>query len=135
MKRSRLESFGSHERQTNEATHVDEAEKLRKLIGNNSNPANPPQSAALGIIRRSVDDAVMATKAPDIPALQAARRAAAERFGMRDSSPASVAAADGEEPDRFFKRYVLNGDVADLRGLKAAAYYWSDRRKAYGWHG
>lgn len=117
--RTRLNEFGLLEGKQTKLLTVDEAEKLRRLIGNNTDPRNAPQTAALGILKRAVDDAVKATDAPDIPALQTARRAAATHFAMKESSPGVTAAAEGAEPDKFFQKYVLNGNVADLRGLKA----------------
>ena len=118
--RARLESFGMMGGKQTKLLTIDEAEKLRRLIQNNIDPGNKTQMRALGILKESVDDAVMATNAPEIPSLQAARKAAAARFAMRDSAPAVTAAADAEtQPDRFFRRFVLNGDVRDLQGLKA----------------
>ena len=117
--RARLESFGLMGGKQTKVLTVDEAEKLRKLIGNNTDPSNKPQMATMQILKRAVDEAMIATEAPGIPALQTARRAAAERFAMRDSGAGVTAAAEGGEPDNFFRKYVLNGDVADLRGLKA----------------
>lgn len=117
--RARLESFGMLGGKQTKLLTIDEAEKLRKLIGNNIDPANKPQAGAMSILKRSIDDAVMETDAPDIPSLQAARKTASERFGMRDSAKAVTVAAEGVEPDRYFQKFVLNGDVRDLRGIKA----------------
>jgi hypothetical protein len=118
--RARMESFGlMGGKQTKELT-INEAEKLGKLIGNNIDPRNAPSAAALGKLKRAVDGAVLDTDAPDIPSLQAAKAAARERFSVRDSSPAIEAAAEGAQPDKFFSKYVVNGNVEELRGLKAA---------------
>lgn len=115
---SRLQQFGMLDGKQTKLLTIDEAEKLRRLIGNND-PGNGPASKASQMLKNAVDTAVMGTDAPDLPALQAARRAAFERFSMRDSAPAVTAAADAENaPDRFFRRFVLNGDVRDLQGLK-----------------
>jgi hypothetical protein len=117
--RARLESFGMLGGKQTKLLTIDEAEKLRKLIGNNIDPANKPSTGALSALKRSVDESVLDTEAPDIPSLQAARSAARDRFGMRDSANAVAAAAEGVEPDKFFRKYVLNGEVRDLRSLKA----------------
>ncbi len=117
--RARMESFGLLGGKQTKVLTIDEAEKLRKLIGNNIDPANRPQAGAMTMLKRSLDEAVMDTEAPDIPSLKAARQAAFERFSVKDSAPAVKAAAEGVEPDKFFRKFVLNGDVRDLRGLRA----------------
>lgn len=116
--RSRLESFGLLGGKQTKLLTIDEAEKLRRLIGNND-PRNGPASGALGVIRSALDKSVLDTDAPEIPMLQSARRAAAERFAMRDGAAGVTAAAEGDAPDKFFRKYVLNGNIDDLRGLKA----------------
>jgi hypothetical protein len=113
----RLNDFGLSGGKQTKLLTIDEAEKLRKLIGNND-PGRGPASLASAKLREALDGAVMDTAAPDIPLLQAARSAARERFAGRDSSLATVAASEDAAPDRFFNRYVLNGNVRDLQGLK-----------------
>lgn len=116
---SRLKEFGlMGEKQTKLLT-VDEAEKLRKLIGNNIDPRNRPQMAALMILKDSIDDSVKATEGPASKLLDTARGGAAARFAERDASGAVKAAVDGMEPDKFFQKFVVNGTVRDLQGLKA----------------
>lgn len=116
---ARMRDFGLLGGKQTKLLTIDEAEKLRKLIGNND-PGSGPASKVSQILKSSVDNAVMDTQTPELPQLQAARRAAFERFSMRDSAPAVTAAADADNaPDRFFKRYILNGDVRDLQGLKS----------------
>lgn len=118
--RSRLESFGLAGGTQKKLLTIDEAEKLRKLIGNNDpGHTNPTGSMASQRLRKALDEAVMDTDSPDIPSLKAARSAARTRFDMRDSAAGVTAAAKDDAPDRFFQRYVLGGDVGDLRGLKA----------------
>lgn len=116
---SRLKDFGLLDGKQTKLLTIDEAEKLRKLISNND-PGNGPASAVSGMLKRAVDGAVMDTDTPEIRMLQDARAAARGRFAVPDSAPAVAAAADTENaPDQFFKRFVLNGDVRDLQGLKA----------------
>lgn len=115
--KSRLQSFGMLGGKQTKHLTIDEAEKLRRLIGNND-PGHGPQALASGRLKRAVDEAVMATDAPEIPALQEARKAAHARFAMRDSAPGVTAAAKDDAPDRFFNRFVLNGNVRDIQGLK-----------------
>jgi hypothetical protein len=118
--RARLESFGMAGGEQKKLLTIDEAEKLRKLIGNNDpGHTNPTGSMASQRLRKALDEAVMDTDAPDIPSLKAARGAARARFEMRDSAPGVTAAAKDEAPDKFFQRYVLNGNVRDIQGLKA----------------
>lgn len=116
----RLNEFGMAGGKQTKLLTIDEAEKLRKLIGNNDPGRGTPASGALAQIRSALDRSVLETETPEVPMLQAARRAAADRFGMRDSSAAIVSASKDEAPDRFFNKYVLNGNVEDLRGLKNA---------------
>lgn len=115
----RLNDFGMAGGKQTKLLTIDEAEKLRRLIGNND-PGHGPAFGALRELRTALDQSVLETKTPEIPMLQAARRAAAERFGMRDSSAAIMSASKDEAPDRFFNKYVINGNVEDLRGLKSA---------------
>lgn len=115
-----LREFGMLGGKQTKVLTVDEAEKLRRLIGNNVDPKTPAQQKAMLKLRGAIDEAVLATDDGGIPALQAARSAAASRFAMRDSADSVSAAADGIEPDRFFQKFVLNGKVKDLRGLKTA---------------
>jgi hypothetical protein len=116
---NRLREFGLLDGQQKKVLTVTEAEKLRKLIGNNAPGTNSPTDRALTILKRSVDEAVIDTDAPGVPALKTARDAARDRFSMRDSAAGVTAAAKDSEPDRFFTKFVLNGNVRDLQGLKA----------------
>lgn len=118
--RARLESFGMAGGKQTKLLTIDEAEKLRKLIGNNDpGHNNPASSMASQRLKRALDESVMDTESPDIPSLKAARSAARERFEMRDSGVGVTAAAKDDAPDRFFNRYVLNGNIRDIQGLKA----------------
>ncbi len=106
---------------SNKMFTVQDAEKLRKLITNNivDDPRAKPQKAALLLLRNAIDDSVNATAEANPDMLRGARASAAARFAMRDQGGAVTAVAEGAEPDKLFQRFVLNGNVKDLQGLKA----------------
>lgn len=51
-------------------------------------------------------------------AFDQARRAARSRFAIIDDTPALAAALDGDAPDNFVRRYVLNADTRDVEALR-----------------
>lgn len=62
-----------------------------------------------GVIQPATNDAVQAW--------QAARAAAAQRFGVNKRTPAIQAALDDAAPDKALQRLVLGADTRDLRAL------------------
>lgn len=105
---------------------VDGADKLRKAINANYDPANKVQAAALRHLLNGIDDSVglMAEQGATIgPAAAAAfdkaRQIAKSRFRLLDKVPALKAVAEGDAvPDNFFDRYVLRSNVTELEALK-----------------
>jgi hypothetical protein len=104
-----------------------EAEKFRKLINNNINPADRSQTMALGLLKDGVDDAVglLAQKGDQIGASAAsqfgkARDLAAQRFADIKKTPALEAALDKTKPippEKFVDQFVLRGSVDDVTNL------------------
>jgi hypothetical protein len=117
---NRLKQYGLLDGTRTKALTIQEADKLNRLI-NNNNPGDGPSSRALGIIKQSINEALL-----DVPddgtsqALLTARKAAAARFAEQRSGKAVTAAMDNAAPDKFFDRYVINGDVREVLALKAS---------------
>lgn len=69
-------------------------------------PAIAPQAAP-------IDEGAAAREAFD-----QARRAARNRFATIEDTPALAAALDGEAPDKFVQRFVLNADARDVEAMR-----------------
>lgn len=97
-----------------------EADKLLKVVNANYDPSQKAQAAALDTLRRGIKEAIDAegVAASDAykPAIEAARR----RFAELESNPAMRAAVSNEAPDKFFQRYILNGDVREVAAVAQA---------------
>lgn len=78
-----------------------------------------PQSLAIGKVRDALNSAGIADNVGQDAklAFDAARKAAAGRFGMQDAIPALKAAAEGEAPDTFVRNYIINGKVDEVNRL------------------
>lgn len=121
--KSRLESLGIGRMGPEKATKaftVEEAEALDKLINKRWDASNKPLTAALtglkGAIKESLeaigDDAgTDAAKAFRIAKDKAVARF--DEFGQRIAK----AAADDVAPDKFLKKFVIGGDVRDIKAL------------------
>lgn len=100
---------------------IDDAEGLIKVINKNYNPMDKAQSAALdelrGAVQRSITDVADSGGGEAAKLAQAARAAAAKRFGTIDSTPALKAAINSAEPDDFVKKFVVNGKVREINAL------------------
>lgn len=126
---SRLKDFGlMGEKQTKLLT-VNEADKLNRLI-NNNNPGNGPASLALRRLKSALDDALMEVPDGGVEALKTARAAAAERFAAQRSGAGVTAAIDDVAPDKFVQRFIVGGDVRDLKALKAELLKSPDGQQA-----
>ncbi|CAB4172436.1 hypothetical protein UFOVP935_15 [uncultured Caudovirales phage] len=94
----------------------EEADNLRKILSDNTDH-DPGTIRAISELRRALNRAqtdVDVTGGPFAPAV----KMAAERFKLREAIPALQAAADGAvAPDQFVNRFVVNGNVLELRGL------------------
>ena len=75
---------------------------------------------AIGKIRSALNNAEPASDmgADSLAAFRRARKLAAERFKLREAIPALKAAANGDVPaDDFVRKFVINGDALELRGM------------------
>ena len=134
---ARLKEFGLLSGQRTKLLTVQEADKLNRLI-NNNNPGFGPASKALGILKQTLNESLL-----DVPidgqagvkSLMTARQAAAERFAAQKSTKAIEEAIGGTPPDRFFEKYILRGNVGDiktlgskLRDVENGNFAWNDLR-------
>lgn len=99
---------------------VESAEALDKLINRRWNPANRELTSALTELKNGIKDSLSvlgddagtdAAKAFRIAKDQAAARF--DEFGQRIAK----AAADDVAPDKFLKKFVIGGDVRDIKAL------------------
>ena len=99
--------------------NVTVAEQFKTILGNASASAKDGNArAAIGIVRKALDDAQpLVNDGGVLDAFGAARAAAKARFDGLDAHPAMRAAIDGAEPDKFFQRQVINGDVSGVSRL------------------
>lgn len=126
---SRLKDFGlMGEKQTKLLT-VNEADKLNRLL-NNNNPGNGPASLAIRRLKSALDDALMEVPDGGVEAMKTARAAAAERFAAQRSGAGVTAAIDDVAPDKFVQRFIVGGDVRDLKALKAELLKSPDGQQA-----
>lgn len=97
---------------------VQEADTLKRLIGNNINPANRAQTAALTQLGKSIDSAMMSgAESADTGALLAqARGAASKRFSDFKPRPLDAIVNGNIAPERWFDTQVLSKSTsaADL---------------------
>lgn len=83
--------------------------------------ADDTAKKAIGALRTALNDAPVsdALGEASMAAYKAARALAKQRFALKDANPAYKAVIDdGVEPDKFFQKYVVKANVADLAGLK-----------------
>ncbi len=76
--------------------------------------------AAIGKLRESLNKTSVADAlgAESMQAYNAAKKLAAQRFGLIESNPAYKAVTEGVEPDKFFQKYVEGANVSELKGLR-----------------
>jgi hypothetical protein len=113
--RNNLDDLGLLTGRQNKIYTVEEAERLLRVINQNqsSDPAtNTALKALRDAVKRSVEDV-----SGDGGVFEGARRKAAERFSLLDKTPGLEAAVGGVEPDRFVSKYILNGNVREVKSL------------------
>ncbi len=122
----RLQEFGLLEGKRVKSFTIAEAEKLRKLIGNNMPGMKTPIDAALSPLKQSVDDAVNSLAgAGDVvgaeaaQAMGAAREVAKARFQKVESIPALTDMLKNKTipPEDFVGTYVIRGSVDEVKSL------------------
>ena len=123
---SRLKEFGLLEGKQTKLFTIREAEKLRKLVGNNMPGQRTPQDAALTPLKQAIDDAVdsLATKGDIVgteaaTALEGARATAKERFTKIESIPllADMLKKKTIPPEDVVNDYVIRGSVDNVKTL------------------
>ena len=103
---------------------VSTAEQLKTRLGMADAAAGDGNTRfALATMRRALDEAPLADPkgagAEVMDALTTARAAAKERFDAIDASPAMGAMLRDTAPDKFFEKYVVNGNARDLAQLRS----------------
>lgn len=102
---------------------IEEAEGLIKSINRNYDPSNRVQARALDELRGAVQNAIStgagaaAEGSAAAGLAKAARGAAKSRFGLIEATPALKAAIHGEQPDKFIQKFILQGNVADIKSM------------------
>jgi hypothetical protein len=100
---------------------VDTAEQLKTVLGDLGSGASVSNATrkALALVRSSLDATPISTDAGVAAreAFDTARAAASARFNQLEVTPSLKAALNGEQPDKFFQKYVLGGTQADLRNM------------------
>lgn len=104
---------------------VAEAAKFRELINARIADGDPAQAKALGAIKRELDkymetigDSVGDEGVEAIKLFQRGMKASAKRAQEFGAPPLSQTVAGEVQPDDFFRRFILNGKVADLTQLR-----------------
>jgi hypothetical protein len=114
--RNSFEALGLNNGTQRRIFDFEEADKLRKVLSDNAghDPAtNRALSELRGALNRAQTD-VDVTGGPFAPAV----KMAAERFKLHEAIPALRAAANGDvPPDDFVRKFVINGDALELRGM------------------
>lgn len=122
----RLQEFGLLEGKQTKIFNIAEAEKLRKLVGNNMPGQRTPIDGALTPLKQSIDDAVnsLAQKGDVIgeeaaQAVAQARSVAAERFKKIESIPllADMLKKKQIPPEDVVDTYILRGSVDEVKTL------------------
>jgi len=100
--------------------NVNTAVQMDSVLSAAQRGALPAERKALGAVRDALNNATPAnnTGADALAAFQGARKLAAERFKLHEAIPALKAAANGDVPaDDFVRKFVINGDALELRGM------------------
>lgn len=99
---------------------VDVAQQLDRVWSAEQRAAQGSAKMAIGELRKALNAAPVSDSLGEasMEAYKAARKLAAQRFALHDSSPALKAVVDGTEPDKFFQKYVQGANVSELAGIK-----------------
>jgi len=100
--------------------NVNTAVQMDSVLSASARGAMPAEARAINTVRNALSNAQPASTegAQARAAFDTARQMAAERFGLHRAIPALEAAANGTVPaDDFVKKFVLNAEVKELRGL------------------
>lgn len=121
--RSKFESLVGGTKQT-KVFSIEDAEGLIKSINRNYDPANRVQARALDELRNGVQKAISEGAGEgsggEAAALaKTAREAASKHFSHIKNTPALKAALDGDQPDKFIQKFVLQGNAAEIKSMMA----------------
>ena len=120
--RNNFEELGLLTGKQMKVTTIEDAERLIKVINDNYDPSKAPQAKALDQLRNSLNDAIKSAGANETgqagQLAMAARKAASDRFDTINSIPALKDAIRGKEPDKFFEKHILNGNVNEIAQMK-----------------
>jgi len=101
--------------------NVNTAEQIKTVLGSMSRGASvtDAERLALSKVRDALDNTPVASQMGEdaIKAFNLARGAHSVRMQLQEKVPALAAAVEKEAPDKFFQKYVLGGDVRDLKAL------------------
>jgi hypothetical protein len=135
---NRLKSYGLMDGEQTKSLDVAGAEQLRKFIGNNIDPSNPAQTAALKKVQGAIDASV-STLGEGLggdagQAFRDARAAASQRFQALSPTPVKRLMQTGEAAPNFLQTNVLGGKPGELAGLKSVVMQsnpqaWDDIRR------
>lgn len=113
----RLQEFGFLGGQRTRYLTVEQADNFNRLL-NANNPGHGPASKVVNDLRGALNESLI-----DVPGagelLTKAREAAASRFAAQKAAKGVSAAIDDVAPDRFVKKFILDADVRDVRGIMA----------------
>ena len=119
--RNHLDELGLLTGKQNKVFTIDDAQNLIKLINRNYDPAKQTKStiSALDDLRASINNAVYDAGA-NLPGeagamAKAAKKTAQDRFTTIESIPALRDALKGKEPDKFIDKYILRGNVEEIK--------------------
>ena len=103
--------------------NVDTKEQMVRILGQMAQGATRgDERTAVNIVRKALDDAPLLEThglGPDaLAAFKAARQSHAARMAAQERNPALAAVAEGMEPDKFFQKFVVGGEVKDLRNMR-----------------
>lgn len=99
---------------------VSVAEQLRTMLATATRgTSDGTVKTALGHVREALDNAQPAVQLGEdaTNAFNTARAAHKARMTAIDETPALAAAVDGTEPDKFFQKFVINGNARDLQKM------------------
>ena len=102
---------------------IQDAERLIKTINRNYDPKNLVAARALDDLRKGVQQSISEGAGKDAIGAEAAglaqtaRAAASQRFNLIDATPGLKAAIQGQEPDKFLQKFVLQGNVGEIKNM------------------
>ena len=100
--------------------NVNTAVQIDSVLSEVARGSKKAPASAVDAVRKALQNASPAdtTGADALKAFAAARKLAADRFGLHRAIPALDAAASGKvPPDDFVRKFIINGDVKDLRAM------------------